>query len=256
MFSHVAPLPYLYSWLLYEYSVLRALFVGSMTLALRLLVVFIAALRVLSIVTFTVFTANIHDAYSPLRSKIGYLTLIALRRNSIHQAPPCMTKGNKTQSKWWATQRPRGCACMHTKLQPAGLPYDEADETPFYVKIAIENALPGGWTLTGLAERIKIKVEIGKKWWRLPKVHAECVFGQLIYRDTTLANYAWCWGDTREGSWRTQTGYNINRYQIDAENLMQVNIDNGRLRKIRLEGVADESVADVALVNALAMCKL
>ena len=87
-------------------------------------------------------------------------------------------------------------------------------------------------------------------------MHAECVFGQLIYRDTTLANYAWCWGDTREGSWRTQTGYNINRYQIDAENLMQVNIDNGRLRKIRLEGVADESVADVALVNALAMCKL
>ena len=135
MFSHVAPLPYLYSWLLYEYSVLRALFAGSMTIALRLLVVFIAALRVLSIVTFTVFTANIHDAYSPLRSKIGYLTLIALRRNSIHQAPPCMTKGNKTQSKWWATQRPRGCACMHTKLQPAGLPYDEADEMPFYVKI-------------------------------------------------------------------------------------------------------------------------
>ena len=256
MFSHVAPLPYLYSWLLYEYSVLRALFGGSMTIALRLLVVFIAALRVLSIVTFTVFTANIHDAYSPLRSKIGYLTLSALRRNSIYQAPPSMKTRNRTQSKWWATQRPRGCACMHTKLQPAGLPYDEADEMPFYVKIAIENALPGGWTVTGLAERIKIKVQIGKKWWQLPKVHAECVFGQLIYRDTTLANYAWCWGDTREGSWRTQTGYNINRYQIDAENLMQVNIDNGRLRKIRLEGVADESVADVALVNALAMCKL
>ena len=249
MFSHVAPLPYLYSWLLYEYSVLRALFVGSMTIALRLLVVFIAALRVLSIVTFTVCTANIHDAYSPLRSKIGYLTLIALRRNSIHQAPPCMTKGNKTQSKWWATQRPR-----HEE-QPRGCELSYG-EMPFYVKIAIENALPGGWTVTGLAERIKIKVQIGKKWWQLPKVHAECVFGQLIYRDTTLAKYAWCWGDTREGSWRAQTGYNINRYQIDVENLMQVNIDNGRLRKIRLEGVADESVADVALVNALAMCKL
>ena len=36
MFSHVASLPYLYSWLLYEYSVLRALFVGSVTIALRL----------------------------------------------------------------------------------------------------------------------------------------------------------------------------------------------------------------------------
>ena len=87
-------------------------------------------------------------------------------------------------------------------------------------------------------------------------MHAECVFGQLIYQDTTLAKYAWCWGDTREGSWRAQIGYNINRYQIDVENLMQVNIDNGRMRKIRLEGVADESVADVDLVNALAMCKL
>ena len=234
-----------------------------MILALRLLVVFIAALRVLSIVPASeILGVAQRKAYSLLRSKIGYLTLSALRRNSIYQAPPSMKTGNRTQSKWWATQRPRheeqprGCACMHTKLQPAGLPYDEADEMPFYVKIAIEEALPAGWTLTGLAERAKIKVLIGRKWWQLPKVHAECVFGQLIYRDTTLANYAWCWGDTREGSWRTQTGYNINRYQIDAENLMQVNIDNGRMRKIRLEGVADESAADVDLVNALAMCKL
>ena len=77
-----------------------------------------------------------------------------------------------------------------------------------------------------------------------------------MYQDTTRANYAWCWGYIRDGSWRAQTGYNINRYQIDVENLMQVNIDNGRMRKIRLEGVADESVADVDLVNALAMCKL
>ena len=158
-------------------------------------------------------------------------------------------------SDWWATQRPRyedqprGCALMHE-------PFSCDVELPFYVKIAIDNELPAGWNPTGLAESIKIKVLIGKNWWQLPKVHAECVFGQLIYRDTTLAKYAWCWGDTREGSWRAQTGYNINRYQIDFENLMQLNIDNGRMRKIRLEGAAGESVADVDLVNALAMCKL
>jgi hypothetical protein len=250
MFAHVVSLPYLSSWLLYEYPVLRALFAGSMILALRLLVVFIAALRVLSIVPASeILGVAQRKAYSLLRSKIGYLTLSALRRNSIYQAPPSMKTGNRTQSKWWATQQPR-----HEE-QPRGCELSYG-EMPFYVKIAIEEALPAGWTVTGLAERAKIKVRIGRKWWQLPKVHAECVFGQLIHRDTTLAKYAWCWGDAREGSWRAQTGYNINRYQIDVENLMQVNIDNGRMRKIRLEGVADESAADVDLVNALAMCKL
>ena len=152
MFSHVAPLPYLYSWLLYEYSVLRALFVGSMTLALRLLVVFIAALRVLSIVPASeILGVAQRKAYSLLRSKIGYLTLSALRRNSIYQAPPSMKTGNRTQSKWWATQRPR-----HEE-QPRGCELSYG-EMPFYVKIAIEEALPAGWTLTGLAERNLIDV--------------------------------------------------------------------------------------------------
>ena len=87
-------------------------------------------------------------------------------------------------SNRWAIQRPQ-----HEE-PPSGCELSYG-EMPFYVKIAIEEALPAGWTLTGLAERAKIKVQIGRKWWQLPKVHAECVFGQLIHRDTTLAKYAW-----------------------------------------------------------------
>ena len=134
-------------------------------------------------------------------------------------------------------------------------------ELPFYVKIAIDNELPAGWTPTGLAESIKIKVLIGKNWWQLPKVHAECVFGQLIYKNTTIANYAWCWGDTRTrpGSWRphgSDMETNINRYMIDAEKRVQFNIDNGRKREIMFEGASDETLEVMALVTKLGQCKL
>ena len=143
-----------------------------------------------------------------------------------------MKKGNKTQAHagWPAIQRPR-----HEQHRPAGRLYsDRSLKLPLYVEIAIKNQLPPGWKPTGLAERCKIKVQFGEKWWELPKVHAECVFGQLIYQETTTAYYAWCWGKTRNGSWQpcgSDMRTNINRYTIDVEHLVQVNIDNGRKRK-------------------------
>ena len=81
-------------------------------------------------------------------------------------------------------------------------------------------------------------------------------------QDTTRANYAWCWGDTKPGSWRPfgpDMRTNINRYEIDVVQLVQVNIDNGRMRKIKLEDAEDERVVNedlVHLVHALEQCKL
>ena len=49
---------------------------------------------------------------------------------------------------------------------------------------------------------------------------------------------------------------NINRYVIDFGHLVQVNIDNGRKKAIRLEDAEDPTLIDVELVNALARCKL
>ena len=163
-------------------------------------------------------------------------------------------------SDWWVTERPRyedqkrGCACMHE-------PFSRDVELPFYVKIAIDNELPDGWIPTRLAESIKIKVRIGKNWWQLPEVHAECVFGQLIYKKTTIANYAWCWGETRTrpGSWRPHgpnMETNINRYMIDVENRVQFNIDNGRKREIMFEGAPHETCSVEALAAKLGQCKL
>ena len=109
-------------------------------------------------------------------------------------------------------------------------------QLPLYVEIAIKNELPPGWNPTGLAERCKIKVHFGKGsrawWWELPKVHTECVFAQLLDKETTLAYYAWCWGKTRDGSW------------------------HARKRKMRIEDAQDETLINVELVNALARCKL
>ncbi len=49
------------------------------------------------------------------------------------------------------------------------------------------------------------------------------------------AGYTWDWGDARAGSWRPEgKETTISRYTIDFEAKVQKNIDNGRLRSIRI----------------------
>ena len=113
---------------------------------------------------------------------------------------------------------------------------------PFYVEIAVKNQLPPDWHRTGRTERCKIKVQYGNNWLELPEMQAECVFAQLMYEEKTQAYYAWCWGKQRDGSWQpggSAMRTNINRYMIDVEKCEQVNIDNRRTRKIKLECVED-----------------
>ena len=165
-----------------------------------------------------------------------------------------MTKGNKTQvpAKWPAIQRPR-----HNSI-------DSSICVPWYVDVAIKNRLPPWLQSTGLAERYKIKVQFPKYWWTLPKEQAECVFWQVMNQNAAVAHYAWCWGDTRQGSWQPRETHfktNINRYAIDVQQLVQVNIDNGRTRKIMVEKAEDtfsdgDEVFIELLGNRLARCKL
>ena len=145
--------------LLYCYSLL--VFMAS---TVNLLVGLIAVVRVFNIVAFTVLAASAwlnqrHSRHSwclqLLKKQESHLIFIVLKRDSVHQAPVSMKKWNKkTQDgNWLATQQSRGVAGMSK-------PYNDLD----YVKIAIRSALPPGWNPTGLAERFKIKVLIGKNW--------------------------------------------------------------------------------------------
>ena len=169
-----------------------------------------------------------------------------------------MTKGNKIKApekwpiKWPAIQRPH-----HSTI-------DSSTRVPWYVDVAINKRLPPWLQPTGLAEHYKIKVKFPKSWWTLPKEQAECVFWQVVNQNATVANYAWCWGDTKLGSWQPRNSHfktNINRYAIDVEKLVQVNIDNMREREIIVEKAEDtlsdgDEVLIELLVNRLAKCKL
>ena len=132
---------------------------------------------------------------------------------------------------WSATQRPQD-----EQQNLSGCCF------PPYVEIAIKNELPPDWVWTGLTEHFKIKVQFNKNWWELPLVQAECVFAQLMNTQNAQAYYAWCWGKQRDGSWQpggSAMRTNINRYMIDVEKCEQVNIDNRRTRKIKLECAED-----------------
>ena len=55
------------------------------------------------------------------------------------------------------------------------------------------------------------------------------------------AVYTWDWGNSRKGSWKPDDEEtSINRYMIDFVRKQQRNIDNGRMRTIRLIWILEE----------------
>ena len=55
------------------------------------------------------------------------------------------------------------------------------------------------------------------------------------------AGYTWDWGDSRPGSWKPDgEKTSINRYVIDFVHKRQRNIDNGRMRSIRVVWILEE----------------
>ena len=68
----------------------------------------------------------------------------------------------------------------------------------------------------------------------LQNSYAKCEAGQD-------AVYTWDWGDSRKGSWKPDDEEtSINRYMIDFVRKQQKNIDNGRMRTIRLIWILEE----------------
>ena len=79
-------------------------------------------------------------------------------------------------------------------------------------------------------------------WWSIPMEMSLALYQK--YEQGEDAGYTWDWGEQRTGSWVHQNEEtSINRYVIDFSAMQQRNIDNGRLRTIRIVWV---SCADVA----------
>ena len=55
------------------------------------------------------------------------------------------------------------------------------------------------------------------------------------------AVYTWDWDDSRKESWKPDDQEtSVNRYMIDFVHMQQRNIDNGRMRTIRLIWILEE----------------
>jgi len=77
-------------------------------------------------------------------------------------------------------------------------------------------------------------------WWSIPANISAELYAQ--FQAGNDAVYTYDWGDQRQGSWRPDNeDTTINRYHIDFTTMTQKNIDNGRLRTVRIVWAADVS---------------
>ena len=85
-----------------------------------------------------------------------------------------------------------------------------------------------------------IEVALSKGiWWSIPRKMSAQLFAN--FEAGQDAGYTWDWGDSREGSWKPDgEETSINRYMIDFVRKQQKNIDNGRMRTIRLIWILEE----------------
>ena len=70
-------------------------------------------------------------------------------------------------------------------------------------------------------------------WWSIPPEMSAAIFEKFDAGQD--AAYTWDWGESRQGAWRPEGEQtSINRYTIDFARRRQTNIDNGRMRTIRV----------------------
>ena len=73
-------------------------------------------------------------------------------------------------------------------------------------------------------------------WWSIPSEMSQALYEKHLQGEN--AGYTWDWGEHRTGSWvHDNQDTSINRYVIDFDAMEQKNIDNGRLRTIRVAWV-------------------
>ena len=85
-----------------------------------------------------------------------------------------------------------------------------------------------------------IEVAFGNgKWWSIPQQMSAELYAKFEAGQDAV--YTWDWGDSRKGSWKPDDEEtSINRYMIDFVHKQQRNIDNGRMRTIRLIWILEE----------------
>ena len=82
----------------------------------------------------------------------------------------------------------------------------------------------------------------GGMWWSIPPWLSMPLYEKYVEGQDAV--YTWDWAESRTGSWVNDgEETSINRYVIDFNAMEQKNIDNGRLRTIRIAWVdhADEA---------------
>ena len=78
-------------------------------------------------------------------------------------------------------------------------------------------------------------------WWSIPADISQQMYEK--YAKNEDVGYTWDWGNTRPGSWKSQgQETTINLYTIDFRSWQQRNIDNGRVRSVRLVWVRPEDL--------------
>ena len=85
---------------------------------------------------------------------------------------------------------------------------------------------------------IEVAFKNGRRWSIPQQMSAELYAKFEAGQD---AVYTWDWGDSRKESWKPDDEEtSINRYMIDFVRKQQKNIDNGRMRTIRLIWILEE----------------
>lgn len=76
-------------------------------------------------------------------------------------------------------------------------------------------------------------------WWSIPQEMSAAIYARFTAGQD--AGYTWDWGNSRQGSWRPDDcETSINRYIIDFSAMQQRNLDNGRMRTIRVIWIRPE----------------
>ena len=97
-------------------------------------------------------------------------------------------------------------------------------------------AVPAGPTVsTGPQSKWEIQVSFNNDmWWAMPQELSDSILEQWTHGAQQVA-FIWDWKTTRLGSYQpggAQTS--INRYIIDFDTMYQRNLDNNRMRKVKV----------------------
>ena len=122
---------------------------------------------------------------------------------------------------------------------PAGPPWPtgSATEQPNPARDS-SLALPAGPTVSYLRGAWEIQVDFNNDmWWAMPQELSDSILEQWTHGAQQVA-FIWDWKTTRLGSYQpggAQTS--INRYIIDFDTMYQRNLDNNRMRKVKVVAV-------------------